>query len=401
MHALLTRVARPFVAAVTVALVGSALVVGPGSAAGSVSVSTVLSGYSRPVLVTAPRGSNRRIYIVEQTGKIRMAKWNGSAYEKAGTFLDVRDRVLYNGSEQGLLGLAFAPDYATSGKLYIDYTRKSDGATVVAETGHLSHDKYQACRSCLRTVIRIPQPYANHNGGDIHFGPDGLLYIGMGDGGSGDDPGDRAQDLGSRLGKILRINPRDPDGSGPRHYSVPGSNPFVGDAGAKPEIWAYGFRNPWRWSFDRLTGDLVIGDVGQGLWEEIDFAPADSNGRNAGKGLNFGWDVCEGTHDHEPAGKDCTTFGEQPIREYDHNGGRCAVTGGYVYRGPDYAPWQGIYTYADYCSGQLWAVTSGGQKVDSVSTGRNISGFGEDGAGRLFATDLNGRILKVRFSGAP
>ena len=200
---------------------------------------------------------------------------------------------------------------------------------------------------------------------------------------------------------MLRINPRDPDGSGPKHYSVPTDNPFVGVSGAKPEIWSLGLRNPWRWSFDRKTGDLLIGDVGQGAWEEVDFAAANSSRRNAGKGDNFGWDRCEGTHEHLGSGADCSTFGEQPIRQYDHGGSRCAITGGYVYRGPGYAAWQGLYTYADYCSGQMWVITTHGAIKASTSTGRNISGFGEDGAGRLFVTDLSGTILRVRFSGTP
>ena len=222
----------------------------------------------------------------------------------------------------------------------------------------------------------------------------------MGDGGDHDDPGGRAQKLGSLLGKMLRINPRDPDGRGPRHYSVPSDNPFVHRSGARHEIWALGLRNPWRWSFDRTTGDLLIGDVGQDAQEEVDFVAANSSGRNAGKGDNFGWDLCEGKLEHESSGKDCKTFGVTPIRVYGHGTG-CAVTGGYVYRGPDYPAWRGKYVYADYCSGKLWVTSTSGHLVDSLSTGRNISGFGEDGAGRLFVTDLNGAILRVRFSGAP
>ncbi len=297
--------------------------------------------------------------------------------------------------------MAFAPDYSTSHRFYVNYTRKSDGATVVAEFKRRSSVSTKACRSCFRQVIKITQPYANHNGGMIAFGQDGLLYIGMGDGGDHDDPAERAQNMGSLLGKMLRINPRDPDGSGPKHYSIPSDNPFVHTAGAQDEIWALGLRNPWRWSFDRKTGDMLIGDVGQGLVEEVDFASAGSDGLDAGRGDNFGWDLCEGTHAHEPKGHACSTFGVQPIRQYSHAGGRCAITGGYVYRGPNYPAWRGRYVYADYCSGGLWVTTTSGHLVDSYSSGRNISGFGEDGAGRLFATDLNGAILRVRFSGAP
>jgi len=399
MHDLLTRIARPFVAAISVALLGSTLMVTPGAAAG-VSLSTVLTGYSRPVLVTAPRGSSRAIYVVEQTGRIKVATWTGSAWHKVGTFLDIHDKVDYDGSERGLLGLAFPADYATSHRFYVNYTRAGDGATVVAEFKRSAHHAFVASKGSFRSVIRITQPYSNHNGGMIEFGPDGKLYIGMGDGGDHDDPGGRAQKLSSLLGKLLRIDPRDPDGSGPRHYSVPSDNPFVHTAGAKHEIWARGLRNPWRWSFDRKTGDLLIGDVGQDAREEVDFAPANSSGRNAGRGDNFGWDICEGTLAHEPAGHDCKHFGVKPIRQYSHGSG-CAVAGGYAYRGPDYPAWHGKYVYGDYCSGRLWVTTTGGHLVDSLSTGRNISGFGEDGSGRLFMTDLNGTILRVRFSGAP
>ena len=403
MHDLLPRIARPFAAAVSVILLESAVLATPGAAAG-VSLSRVLTGYSRPVLVTAPRGHSRKIYIVEQTGKIKVATWTGSRWAKVGTFLDIRDRVLYDGHERGLLGLAFPPDYSSSHRFYVNYTRKTDGATVVAEFRRSSKHTFVASKGSYRQVIRIAQPYSNHNGGMIEFGKDGKLYIGMGDGGDHDDPGGRAQNLGSLLGKMLRIDPRNPDGSGPKHYSVPSDNPFVGVTGAKPQIWARGLRNPWRWSFDRKTGDLTIGDVGQGAREEVDFAAANGSGLNAGKGQNFGWDICEGTQDHEPAGHDCTTFGVQPIRQYSHASGRCAITGGYVYRGPDYPAWHGKYVYADYCSGHLWVTTTSGHLVGpsgGVPTGRNISSFGEDGAGRLFVTDLNGAILRVRFSGAP
>lgn len=401
MPALQSRFVRPLIAAIGVALLATAFVVAPGAAAGRVSLSTILTGYSRPVLVTAPKGANRRIYIVEQTGRIRMATWDGSKWVKKGTFLDLRSKVAYNGGEQGLLGLAFAPDYAKSGQFFVNYTRKGDGATVVATSRHLSHDRYRACASCLRQVIRVSQPFANHNGGMLAFGPDGYLYIGMGDGGSGGDPGNRAQDTGSLLGKLLRIDPGAHGG-----YKVPGDNPYVGTSGAKGEIWLRGVRNPWRWSFDRKTGDLLIGDVGQSHWEEVDFLPANGSGVNAGKHANLGWRVCEGRYRYPNNGSShaarCpSTLTDTIIREYSHAGGRCSVTGGYVYRGPEYTAWRGIYTYADFCSGTLWAVTTSGRKITSTDTGRNITSFGEDGAGRLFATDLNGRIMKVRFSGTP
>lgn len=396
----LTRMARPLVAAVSVALLSAALIATPGAASSGVSLSTVLTGYSRPVLVTAPRGNSRKIWIVEQTGKIKLATYSHGRWQKIGTFLDVRDLITYDGHERGLLGLAFAPDYGHGGKLYINYTRKRDGATVVAETGRLTHNANRACKSCLRKVISISQPYSNHNGGMMAFGPDDLLYIGTGDGGSGDDPGDRAQSLGSRLGKILRIDPHDPKGAA--HYSVPDDNPFLDTPGAKPEIWVRGLRNPWRWSFDRKTHDLWIGDVGQSAREEVDKSDANSSGRNAGRKVNFGWDRCEGRVGHEGSCVGLANY-EAPVDDYDHSKG-CAVTGGYVYRGPDYSHWQGRYVFADYCSGRLWVTSNSGHVIGpggGVQTGRNISAFGEDGAGRLYATDLSGRILRVKFSGTP
>lgn len=381
---------RAVMIAVSVALLGSALLVTPTAAAGSVRFSTVLSGYSRPVLVTAPRDGSDRIFIVEQTGRIRVATKDGSSWRKLGTFLDIRDRVKYNGSEQGLLGLAFDPDYARNGRFYVNYTRKPDGDTVVAEFRRSSATR--ANRSSRRQVLRINQPYSNHNGGMLAFGPrDGYLYISTGDGGSAGDPGNRAQDKGSRLGKILRIRPYK---SGSRRYTVPRSNPFV-DRSGSDLVWSYGLRNPWRFSFDRSTGDLWIGDVGQSRREEIDLATRSSGG---GKGVNFGWKRCEGNLTYRD-GSSCS-FGRKPLRTYAHSG-HCSVTGGYAYRGPGYSAWQGRYIYGDYCSGHVWVIDTSGSVRVSRDTKYNISGFGEDGAGRLFMTDLGGRILLVRFSGTP
>ncbi len=381
---------RTLLTAVSIALLASSLVVTPTAAAGSVGFSTVLSGYSHPVLVTAPRGSSRRIFIVEQTGRIRVATYSGGRWRKEGTFLDIHDRVRYGG-EQGLLGLAFDPGYASNGRFYVNYTRRPDGDTVVEEYRRSSST--HASRSSARRVMRINQPYANHNGGMIAFGPDGNLYIGTGDGGSGGDPGNRAQSKTSLLGKILRIRPYR---SGSRAYTIPSGNPFVGRPGYDA-IWSYGLRNPWRFSFDRVTGDLWIGDVGQSRYEEIDLA-TNSSGR--GRGVNYGWRKCEGTHRY-PRGGRCTT-GKRPLKEYEHKRSpHCSVTGGYAYRGPDHSAWRGRYIYGDYCSGHVWVISRSGSTLVSRDTGYNISGFGEDGAGRLFMTDLGGRVLLVRFSGTP
>ncbi len=378
--------------AVSVALLGSALFVTPAAAAGSVSFSTVLSGYSQPVLVTAPRGSSRRIFIVERVGRIRVATHSGGAWRKLGTFLDIRSRVKSTGGEQGLLGLAFDPNYSSNGRFYVNYTRKPDGATVVAEYRRSSATS--ANTRSRRQVLTINQPYSNHNGGMLAFGPrDGYLYISTGDGGSGGDPGNRAQNKSNLLGKILRIRPYK---SGSRRYTVPRSNPFVGRSGSDL-VWSYGLRNPWRFSFDRSSGDLWIGDVGQGKREEIDLATRSSGG---GKGVNFGWRRCEGNITY-PRGSTCR-FGRKPLRTYrTHVNGTCAVTGGYAYRGPDYGAWQGRYIYGDYCSGHVWVISKSGSVRISRDTNWNISGFGEDGAGRLFVTDLGGRIGLVRFRGTP
>jgi glucose/arabinose dehydrogenase len=296
--------------------------------------------------------------------------------------------VRSSGGEQGLLGLAFDPAYGSNGRLYVNYTRRPDGDTVVAEYRRRSSTR--ANSGSRRQVIRINQPYANHNGGMLAFGPDDYLYISTGDGGGAGDPGNNARDKGSLLGKILRIRPRP---SGSRSYGIPGSNPFVGRTG-RDEIWSFGLRNPWRFSFDRVTGDLWIGDVGQRRYEEVDLA-TNSSGR--GRAVNFGWDRCEGLRRYPDNTRTCT-IGKRPLKVYSHSGGHCSVTGGYAYRGPDDAAWRGRYIYGDYCSGHVWVINRSGSTLISRDTPYNISSFGEDGAGRLFMTDLDGRVFRVRFS---
>lgn len=375
---------RAVMIAVSVALLGSALMVTPTAAAGSVRLRQVLSGYSDPTFVTAPTGSSRTIFIVERGGRIRVATYYGSGYVKAGTFLDIRSRVKSSGGEQGLLGLAFDPDYASNGRFYVNYTRKPDGATVVALFRRSSATRADA--GSFRQVIRIGQPYSNHNGGMLAFGPDGYLYVGMGDGGSAGDPAERAQNKDSLLGKILRIRPRSSGG-----YSIPSSNPYVGRSGADA-IWSFGLRNPWRFSFDRSNGDLWIGDVGQARYEEVNFT-------TSGKGVNFGWDRCEGNRRY-PSGGSCTT-GKRPLKVYSHTGSNCSITGGYVFRGPDDVAWRGNYVYGDYCSGRIWVISRSGSVRASRDTGHLITSFGEDGAGRLFMVAKSGRIFRLGFSGAP
>ena len=369
--------------------------------------SPILTGYNRPVFITNTGQSTTRIFIVEQIGRIQLAAYNAGthSWHKVGVFLDIRSKVLSpvngGGDEQGLLGLAFAPDYKTSGRFYVDYTQRPNGATVIAEYRRTSWN--HASPATARTVLTISQPYSNHNGGMIAFkGND--LYIGMGDGGSGGDPQNRAQNLGVLLGKILRINPRDPDGSGPKHYSIPSDNPFVGHAGAKPQVWAYGVRNPWRWSFDSATGDMWIGDVGQDQFEEIDHA-------GTAKGLNFGWNKLEGDHvfnKANPLGSEplCSTNCHTlPIEEYSHSFGE-AVIGGYVYHGSAYPAWDNHYLYGDDLSGRIWEIPSTGSpgtpvEVTPPGGSLTISSFGVDGNGELYLADLGGSIYKLQLSGNP
>ena len=274
------------------------------------------------------------------------------------------------GGERGLLGLAFHPQFSSNGRFFVDYTRKPDGATVIAEYRVSAADPSVADGG-ETVLLVIPQPFANHNGGMVEFGPDGFLYIAMGDGGSGNDPGNRAQNVNDLLGKILRIDVDHPAGGLP--YSVPADNPFVGAAAGRGEIFAYGLRNPFRFSFDRATGDLYAGDVGQGAVEEIDIV------RNGG---NYGWRIWEGS---TCTGNDpdlCSTAGfEFPIAEYGHTGGRCAVIGGYVYRGAAATLPAGSYVYGDLCTGEIFLLENGSPRV-LLGSGLSLSSFGEDEAGR-------------------
>ncbi len=368
--------------------------------------SPILSGYSLPVLVTNTGAVNSRLFIVEQVGRIAIARFDSGLghWVKVGTFLDIHglvtDPTISGHDEQGLLGLAFAPDYPTSGRFYVDYTRHSDDATVVAEYRRRSFNK--ADSGSARPFLTIPQPYSNHNGGMLAFKA-GFLYIGMGDGGSGGDPQDRAQNLNTRLGKMLRIDPHDSDGAGPLKYTIPADNPFVGTTGAKGEIWSLGLRNPWRWSFDSLTGDLWIGDVGQCLIEEVDH-----NGD--AKGDNFGWNLLEGTHlfnkndacsDQPVCPSECHV---QPVAQYNHNpDNNCAIVGGYVYRGSAYPAWDGHYIYGDYCSGRMWTVPAGGGSAMGVSpnTSLLITSFGADSSGELLVAEQGGSIYRLNLTGNP
>jgi glucose/arabinose dehydrogenase len=310
---------------------------------------------------------------VSRDGVVRRANLaNGS--EAASVYLDIRDRVNDEYDEEGLLGLALAPDFASSGIYYVNYTAADPRRTVISRFTGPNPGTEQV-------LLQIPQPFANHNGGHLAFGPDGYLYIALGDGGSFGDPEENGQDTSSLLGKILRIDVSQPG------YLIPRDNPFTG-GGGRAEIWAFGFRNPWRFSFDRETGQLWAGDVGQYEWEEID---------RVVRGGNYGWDNMEGNACYEPP-SGCNTQGLlAPRVVYDHDQG-CAVTGGFVYRGSEMPELRGWYVYGDYCSGRVWAVnaaTDAGDAVPLADTGVSISSFMEDPAGELYLVTFDNAIFKL------
>jgi len=374
------------IAAVTLLLSGTPV----ASGASTVVLREVATGFDSPVYVTSAKDGTGRLFVVEKTGKIRVIK-NGAVLPTP--LLDVSSQIS-RGTEQGLLGLAFHPSFRTNGLFYVDFTR-TDGDTVINQYRVSTTNPDVAVPSTVRRIITIDQPYANHNGGMITFDRYGYFFIGTGDGGSSGDPGNRAQNKDSLLGKLLRINVN--GSSGTRQYRIPSSNPYVGKPG-RNEVWSYGLRNPWRFSFDRLTGDLWIGDVGQAKYEEIDRS---TSGSNRGRGVNFGWRVMEGRHCYKPS-TGCSTTGKlYPVAEYTHSEG-CSVTGGYVYRGPSIASLYGRYVFGDFCSGRIWTVPSGGaspmKKTLLMDTAMTISSFGEDDRGELFVVDHGGTVYRLAAS---
>ncbi len=330
----------------------------------------VADGLERPVdLQPDPFG---RLWMVEKLGHIHLFQ-NGQLNIDT-PFLNIDDRVNNDGNEMGLLGLALHPNFSQNGYFYVNYTG-ARGDTFISRftAGENSVDPNSEV-----ILLRVKQPYPNHNGGTMNFGPDGYLYMGLGDGGSGGDPEGNGQSLNTLLGKILRIDVNNGD-----PYAIPADNPF-GD-----EIWAYGLRNPWRMSFDSATGDLYIGDVGQNEWEEIDFIPAGSPG-----GENFGWDHREGMHDYEGGGPADMV---DPIAEYSHSEGGCSVTGGHVYRGA-MPEWNGIYLYGDYCTGIVWGLIRSGetwQKQLLFDTDFRITSFAQDANGEVYIIDDAGEIYRL------
>ncbi len=349
----------------------------------------IATGLASPVGITHVDDDSGRLFVTLRDGRIMVIR-NGVVVPTP--FLDLRSIVL-SGGEQGLLGLAFHPQYTLNGFFYVNYTDLA-GDTVIARYRVSPFDHERADPNSAKVLLRIDQPFANHNGGQLAFGPDGFLYIATGDGGSGGDPGNRAQSLGTLLGKILRI---DVDSGDP--YAIPPTNPFAGSPGARGEIWAYGLRNPWRFSFDRDTGDLFIGDVGQGQWEEVNFQPAFSGG-----GENWGWRCLEGTHPFNTDNCNLNVL-EPPILEYGHHEGpHCSVTGGFRYRGLIHPDLQGVYFYGDFCSGWIFGARetpSGWTTELLIDTELRISSFGEDQAGEIYVADIAGTIWRIASGATP
>jgi glucose/arabinose dehydrogenase len=350
----------------------------PARAAPAIELELVLDGLSQPLFLTHAGDGSGRLFVVEQTGRIRIL---GRDAGLDPPFLDLTDQV-ETGSERGLLGLAFHPDFAANGRFFVNYTRAPDGASVVAEFhAGASHEHADPQE---RVLLTVAQPFANHNGGMVAFGPDGYLYIGLGDGGSAGDPGDRAQNPNELLGKILRI-----DVDGARPYGIPKDNPFAG-GGGRPEVYALGLRNPWRFAFDRKDGRLLVGDVGQNRIEEIDLV---------GRGGNYGWPLMEGRSCYRPA-TDCERPGlTLPMAQYQHGQGRCSVTGGYVYRGSALPGLAGSYLFADFCSGEIFGLRQDARSM-LLDTRLQIASFGEDAAGEIYVVDLGGAVYRIVGAGA-
>lgn len=368
---------------------------------GGFGLQLMIEGLEEPVYVTHAGDGSGRLFIVERRGKVRMFARGRLAEEP---FADLSSLITHRGAEQGLLGMAFSPLYPEEPFVFFSYTAR-DGSSVLARFRVDPGDPGRVEPASREELLRVPQPYSNHNGGHIAFGPDGYLYFGLGDGGSAGDPQGNAQNPGLLLGKILRLDvseegrdkpeanraqSREEEGREEKGYRLPPDNPFAGRPGWRPEIWALGLRNPWRFSFDRVTGDLYIADVGQDSREEINFEPAGSPG-----GRNYGWNAWEGTLRYRTDVKPGTpvTF---PVAEYATRQEGCSVTGGYVYRGRRIPVLWGIYIFGDFCSGRIWGLrrTGGAWKMGRLlDTEARISSFGEDEEGELYVVDYGGRVL--------
>ncbi|MEW5677487.1 PQQ-dependent sugar dehydrogenase [Flavobacterium enshiense] len=349
------------------------------SQTGSVGLQSFATGFAAPVEIT--HCGDNRLFVVEQDGRIKILNANGTV--NTTPFLNITALTNQSG-EQGLLGLAFHPNYATNGFFYVNYTRISDGATVIARYS-VDVGNPNIANPTGTILLTIAQPFSNHNGGTLKFGPDGYLYIGMGDGGSGGDPGNRAQNINELLGKMLRI-----DVNSGALYSNPAGNPYLGVAGAD-EIWAIGLRNPWKFSFDRQTGELWIADVGQSLYEEVNRAAATESG------LNYGWRCYEGNSAYNTTGCPPQNTMKAPLFVTNHSNGFCSITGGYVYRGTQFPNFQGNYFFSDYCKAQIgMSDASGNVTFSPTFSGNNFVSFGEDVNGELYVASIgNGTIYKI------
>jgi len=347
-----------------------------------------------PLFLTAPPGDTDRLFVVERGGVIKVVDRATNAL--IGTFLDIRNLVVSTAGERGLLGLAFDPQYSTNRRFYVSYT-DANGTSVVARYLADPNNPDIALTTADRTIITVAQPFDNHNGGMIAFGPDNFLYFGLGDGGSGGDPGNRAQNPGELLGKLLRIDVSLAAPAPQPAYAIPSGNPCVGQAGVREEIWSIGLRNPWRYSFDRQSGDLYIADVGQSAREEVNVS---TSAGGAGRGINYGWNVMEGSLCFPP-GAACSSAGlALPAIEYDHTNG-CSITGGYVYRGAAVPVLQGTYFYSDFCTGFVRSFRLASGMVTEhadwplLRPGGNITSFGEDAAGELYVITSGGGLFRI------
>jgi glucose/arabinose dehydrogenase len=357
---------------------------GPGSGPGTPALHLVTNSLNSPVFVTASPGDTARLFVVERGGRIRVLRHDTLI---ATPFLDISGHISAGG-EQGLLSLAFHPRYAQNGRFYVYFTAPS-GDIRVARYVVTANPDIADSTSGDTVLAVVHQPYGNHNGGLVVFGPDGRLYAGLGDGGSGGDPDGNGQNRKALLGKILRL---DVDAGTP--YTIPADNPFVGDTGARGEVWLYGLRNPWRFSFDRVGGDLYVGDVGQNAWEEVDVLAAGAPG-----GGNYGWNEMEGKHCYAAASCPVPSL-ILPVLEYGHGEG-CSVTGGYVSRDSTVPDLLGLYLYGDYCSGWVRSFRyTGGRATDphdwpALAVSGGLSSFGEDARGRIYLTTLSGNLYRV------
>lgn len=359
-----------------------------------VSLTEIATGYNRPCEIV--NAGDERLFVLEQTGLIRILYIDGT--QESEPFMDISDRVDASGSEMGLLGIAFPPDYCTSGVFYVNYTTTIGGQlkTHISRFSVDPDNENHGMENSENVLLSFDQPFGNHNGGHIEFGPDGYLYIGTGDGGNGGDPFNNAQNLQKYLGKLLRIDVSGPTPELP--YNIPADNPFVGQDGALGEIWAFGLRNPWKYAFDSENGDLFIADVGQSIHEEVDYVAAGTAG-----GMNFGWRCYEGTAPYDLSECDGLNDFTVPIFDFTHSNpsgpGRCSVTGGRVYRGSSFQLLDGKYIFTDYCSGEYWLSWQENgewQNFHGAHLGDQVVSFGSDIWGELYAVEgSSGKIYRV------